>query len=514
NMFKKTEYGRRLIDLVAGTNPIIIIDEPQSVEGTKTKLSLKEFNPLFTLRYSATHKEIFNLVYQLDAVDAFNQKLVKKINVKGIEIKGTTGTNSYMYLEGIDISKTHNPKARIEIEVKQKDKIVKKIFKLDEGDDLFTKSNELEQYKGYKVSKISGLDNSVSFTNGHVIFSGDVNGEINESHVRRIQIRETIKSHINKEKQFFKHGIKIISLFFIDKVDKYRQYLEDGTPNNGEYAKVFEEEYENIINSLEFENDEYVNYLKNISSNSTHEGYFSIDKKTNRLVDPKETGKANSKTCNDVDAFDLIMKNKERLLNLNEPVRFIFSHSALKEGWDNPNVFQICILRNNDSTLVKKRQEIGRGLRLCVNQEGIRVDEDYDLLDANKVNVLTIVANESYEKFAGALQSEFEENLRERPTKLTEDYLYKNKIAGNKISEALAKKIIYDFRVQQYVDENDSITQKFKEDVEKGEVKIRDELKEHLPEIITIVKKLYEVSDKIEIGNEKDVEIKNKLNSN
>lgn len=508
NMYKRTERGAKLIDYIQGTKPIIIIDEPQSVEGKSTKLALKDFNSLFTLRYSATHRETYNMIYRLDAVDAFNKKLVKQINVKGIDIKGTTATHSYLYLEGIDISKTHYPKARVEIEIKQKEHIVKKTRKIDRGDDLYTISGELEQYKGYKVSDITA--DKVSFTNGVNLYVSDIHGNINEDHKRRIQIRETIRSHLNKERTLYKNGIKIMSLFFIDEVKNYRQYDEDGNQIPGKYAQIFEEEYQKIIQEYKDEDPEYLKYLESIEPDQTHEGYFSIDKK-GKLVNPKLSGRGKEKTCNDVSAYDLIMKKKELLLSLKEKTRFIFSHSALREGWDNPNVFQICVLRNTDPKEVRTRQEVGRGLRLCVNQNGERVDEEYEGLDASQANILTIIANESYEDFAHGLQNEFSKNLRDRPSKLTVDFLTKKSINGQRISQADAKAIHYDFTVNRYIDENGRLTEKYHKDREAGEIKLRDDYQDKIPEIVEIVRELYE--NVVRVHNEDDTnKIRNKIN--
>jgi type III restriction enzyme len=509
NMYKKTERGAKLIDYISGTNPIMIIDEPQSVEGKSTKLAMKDFNSLFTLRYSATHRETYNMIYRLDAVDAFNKKLVKQINVKGIDIKGTTATHSYLYLEGIDISKTQYPKARIELEIKQVNGVVKKTRNIKRGDDLFSLSDGLQQYKGYKVSDIT-VD-KVSFTNGINLTISDVLGNINEEHKRRIQIRETIRSHLNKEKNLYKKGIKTISLFFIDEVKKYRNYDEEGNSLQGKYAQLFEEEYLQLIKSYKKEEPDYVNYLNSITPEETHEGYFSIDKK-GKLTNPKETGRGENKTCDDVSAYDLIMKRKELLLDLKQKTRFIFSHSALREGWDNPNVFQICVLRNTDPKEVRTRQEVGRGLRLCVNQQGERVDEEFEGLDFTQANILTIIANESYEDFAHGLQNEFSKNIRDRPSKLTAEFLMKKSIAGEKISDSVAKAIVYDFTINQYIDENGTLTQKYHDDRESGEVKIRDELKDKTEEIVKVIRELYD--NTIKVHNEDDSsKIKNKINS-
>jgi type III restriction enzyme len=516
NMFKTTETGRTLMQIISGTNPILIIDEPQSVEGKKTKevmLGDKGFNALFTLRYSATHRESYNMVYCLDAVDAFNKKLVKKINVKGISIKGNTATHGYLYLEGIDISQTKLPKARIEIDIKQKGgNILRKSLKFSEGDDLFVKSGELKEYKGYRISEIDGLRNLVRFTNGNEIHTSEVVGEVNEEHKRRIQIRETIKSHLNKERINFEKGIKTISLIFIDEVAKYRIYDEQGNQGDGLYAKMFLEEYQELLERERIVlSEDYKIYLDSISPKETHKGYFSIDKK-NRLVDPKEKGRGIERTSDDVSAYDLIMKDKEKLLDLKEPTRFIFSHSALREGWDNPNVFQICVLRNTDPAEVRTRQEVGRGLRLCVDFNGERVDQDYSNADFSEINVLTIIANDSYEDFAEGLQKELLKELRERPTKLTEEFLTKRKLNGTKITQELAKKIIHDFIKKDYIDEEDRITEKCKEAIRNNALELSNELEIYKKELIEIVQEVYL---DIPIRNEDNTKtLKNRLNDN
>lgn len=326
--------SRRPIDIIAKTNPILIIDEPQSVEGKQTKERLKEFHPLLTLRYSATHKSdsIYNMVYRLDALEAYNKHLVKKIAVKGITETGTNASNSYVYLEGINLSKK-DPTATIQIDVKQAKGTKTKSMIVNVGDNLYDRSNYLEEYKeGFVVKSIDGRDDSVEFLNGIKLFAGDVTGKYDEDQLRRIQIRETILSHIQREQQLLRKGIKVLSLFFIDEVENYRKY-ENGQAVKGKYAQMFEEEYEDIVNSLQlsFGDEEYVRYLESISAESTHAGYFSVDKKgqlTNSKLSDKKSG-----TSDDIDAYDLIMKNKELLLDHDpkrSPVRFIFSHSALR----------------------------------------------------------------------------------------------------------------------------------------------------------------------------------------
>jgi type III restriction enzyme len=354
--------SRRPIDVIAQTNPILIIDEPQSVEGTQTIENLKSFNPLFTLRYSATHKKdrIFNLVYRLDAMEAYNKKLVKKIAVKGISQTGSTGTEGYLYLEGINLYKDKSPTAQLGFEIKQKSGLKTVVRTVSIGYNLYEQSGELEEYKDrYVITEIDGRDNSITFQNGKKIYAGDVKGTVNEDQLRRIQIRETILSHIERERQLYFKGIKVLSLFFIDEVAKYKQYDETGTAFNGQYADMFVEEYNDIIGNLQlqFGEDKYVDYLKSINTDTTHAGYFSIDKKKGQFIDGKIERRTQEST--DVDAYTLIMKDKERLLSFDEPVRFIFSHSALKEGWDNPNVFQICTLKQSTAE-TRKRQEVGR----------------------------------------------------------------------------------------------------------------------------------------------------------
>ncbi|ABR54066.1 type III restriction protein res subunit [Methanococcus vannielii SB] len=494
------EYGVAPIEYINTTNPIMIIDEPQSVEGkgkTKTKDVLSEFKPLFTLRYSATHRELYTLVYRLDAVDAFNKKLVKRIEVKGIEVKGGNATHGYFLVDEILTSKG-NPKARIEIDISTSKRQLKKV---EDGDNIYEKYAQLEQYKDWVIDKVDGRNNCVVVRTpeGDKTFDqGVIYGKPDKMYQRRIQIRELIKSHLNKESMNYKNGIKTISLFFIDEVAKYRQYADDGNQVNGEYAEIFVQEYTSIISEFLEENPELNDYLGKISVDDTHKGYFSIDKKSKQLKNPDLKGKGKEKTCSDPDTFELIMKDKKRLLDLKNPVRFLFSHSALKEGWDNPNVFQICILRDNESTEIKRRQEVGRGLRLCVNQNGERIDSSFEGIDVDKTNVLTIIANESYESFANALQSEFNESLKIRPTKFSVEFLKTQNINGTQISPDLANKIHYSFVINQYLTEDNEFTEKFRTDLETNDIKISESLKEYSKEIIELSKKV--VNNKIDIS--------------
>ena len=493
--------SRRPIDIIAKTNPILIIDEPQSVEGKQTKENLKQFNPMITLRYSATHKSdsIYNMVYRLDAMEAYNKRLVKKIAVKGITETGSTATNSYLYLESINLSKG-NPTATLQFEVKMASGAPKKKSRIvTEGDNLYDYSNGLEEYKnGFVVSRIDGRDDSVEFINGIKIYAGDVVGAVDEDQLRRIQIRETILSHLQRERQLFYKGIKVLSLFFIDEVANYREYDAANQPVNGKYAVMFEEEYEDILNNMQLSlgEDDYIKYLQSIPASKTHAGYFSVDgkgKMINSKVGRKET------TSDDVSAYELIMKNKELLLDRDpkkSPVRFIFSHSALREGWDNPNVFQICTLKQSSSD-VRKRQEVGRGLRLCVNQNGERMDVNALGNDVHNVNVLTVIASESYDSFAKGLQTEMAEAVADRPKAVTRD-LFVDKLVkddqGNEflITSDVASAIHYDLIVNGYINKLGELTDKYYEDKANGEIKIAEEAKDIASGVIEIIDSIYD----------------------
>lgn len=490
---------RRPIDVIAKTNPILIIDEPQSVEGTKTKQKLKEFNPLITLRYSATHKDVYNMIYRMDAIDAYNQRLVKKIAVKGISESGTTATNSFVYLEGINLSKK-NPTATIQFDVKMKNGTRQKSRIVNEGDNLFEYSNGLEEYRdGFVVRRIDGRDNHIEFLNGLTLYAGDVVGKVDEDQLRRIQIRETILTHLERERELFHKGIKVLSLFFIDEVDHYRIYNAAGEPENGKFAVMFEEAYTQAVQDLrkELDNqDEYAQYLDAISAESTHSGYFSIDKK-GRMSNGKISKKLG--TSEDVSAYDLIMKNKELLLDRDpkkSPVRFIFSHSALREGWDNPNVFQICTLKQSSSE-IRKRQEVGRGLRLCVNDKGERMDENVLGDDVQNVNLLTVIASESYDSFAKALQTEMAEAVADRPRAVT-DKLFVGRIlvdADNQerqIDQMLARAIQCSLIQNNYVDIQGKLTDSFYSDKKSGAFKLSEDLDPYCDSIIKIMESVYD----------------------
>lgn len=494
--------SRRPIDILAKTNPILIIDEPQSVEGKQTKENLKQFHPMITLRYSATHKadSIYNMIYRLDAMEAYNKRLVKKIAVKGITETGATGTESYVYLQSVNLSK-ENPTATIQFDCKGAKGIRKITRTVGEGFNLYENSNELDEYKdGFVINHIDGRDDSVHFQNGIKIYAGDVIGKVSEEQLRRIQIRETILSHIDRERQLFRKGIKVLSLFFIDEVAHYKCYDAGGQAYNGIFADMFEEEYADVAGSLQLGigEEDYLRYLDAIKAADTHAGYFSIDKK-GHIVNTVIGDDRRAKLSNDIDAYDLIMKNKELLLERDpkkSPVRFVFSHSALREGWDNPNVFQICTLKQSGSE-VRKRQEVGRGLRLCVNQDGERMDAVVLGEDVHNVNVLTIIASESYESFARGLQSELAEAVANRPRAVVPELFAGRGITDVNgdteiISADTAREIWLDLRMQGYIDKAGALTDKYYADKANGCVKVADEVANSAESIIRILDSVYD----------------------
>ena len=505
-IFRKLDNfrSRRPIDIIAKTNPILIIDEPQSVEGPAAKKNLKLFSPLLTLRYSATHKadSIYNMVYRLDAMEAYNKRLVKKIAVKGITESGSTATEGFVYLESINLSKA-DPTATIQFDYIGAKGLRKKTATVGIGYNLYDNSGEsgkLDEYKeGFVVKSIDGRDNSVEFLNGVKIFAGDVIGKVSEDQLRRIQIRETILSHLERERQLFHKGIKVLSLFFIDEVAKYKQYDEAGHPFNGIYADMFEEEYNDILSSMQREigDEDYIRYLDAISAHDTHAGYFSVDKK-GKMTDSKLSDKKEG-TSDDIDAYDLIMKNKELLLDRDpkkSPVRFIFSHSALREGWDNPNVFQICTLKQSSSE-VRKRQEVGRGLRLCVNQDGERMDANVLGNDVQSINVLTVIASESYDSFAKGLQTELADAVAGRPVAVTAD-LFKGKVIvdarGNEqvVDGDTAQAIYFDLIVNGYIDKKGVLTDKYYADKANGAIQVAEEVADSRDSVINILDSVYD----------------------
>ena len=520
---KRDEFGsRRPIDVIKANRPIIILDEPQKMGGTATQNALKKnFAPLFSLNYSATHKTSHNLVYVLDALDAFKKKLVKKIEVKGFELKNLGGTNRYMYLAAIVIDKKKPPRARLEFEVSRAAGSPKReTHLLEVGDSLYTASKGLEEYKGISIADIDPIRATVTFSNGNSLAAGEASGNVNEDDIRRIQIRETINSHFDKEEKLFEQGIKCLSLFFIDEVAKYRQYDDDGEEILGEYGHIFEEEYIATLNErLTLFPTSYQAYLRGIETTETHRGYFSIDKKGHAV---NSTVKRGSDDSDDISAYDLILKRKEVLLSFEEPTRFIFSHSALREGWDNPNVFQICTLKHSDNATAK-RQEVGRGLRLCVNSFGERQDlESCGETLVHNVNMLTVVASESYAGFVADLQSEIKSDLYERPTKASVEYfsgrtvyLSDEQTHTLTVAEATA---VYNYLVRNdYVDDNGGVTDNYRAAAEAGSFAPMKPEIAHLGESVhKLVQAIFDPSIlKDMAGNGHDTKVKdNPLNEN
>ena len=494
--------SRRPIDIIAKTNPILIIDEPQSVEGKQTKENLKQFHPMITLRYSATHRKdsIYNMVYRLDAMEAYNKRLVKKIAVKGITESGTSGTEGYVYLQSVNLSRA-DPTATIQFDCKGAKGLRKITRTVGIGYRLYENSNELPEYKdGFVVKSIDGRDDSVEFVNGIKIFAGDVIGKVSEEQLRCLQIRETILSHMERERELFRRGIKVLSLFFIDEVAHYKYYDETGQARNGLFADQFEEQYEDVVSHLQLGigDEDYARYLDAIRAEDTHAGYFSIDKK-GHIVNTVAGDDKKAKLSNDTGAYDLIMKNKELLLDRDpkrSPVRFVFSHSALREGWDNPNVFQICTLKQGGSE-VRKRQEVGRGLRLCVNQDGVRQDAAVLGGDVHNVNVLTVIASESYDSFARALQSELAEAVASRPRAVTPELFAGRSLTGANgdteiITADIAREIWLDLRTKDYIDRSGALTDQYYQDKASGSVQIAQEFADSSESILRILDSVYD----------------------
>ncbi|HEM7878933.1 TPA: DEAD/DEAH box helicase family protein [Burkholderia contaminans] len=509
--------SRRPIDVISANRPILILDEPQKMEGGKTLDSLVNFKPLMVLRYSATHKTTHNKIHRLDALDAYNQKLVKKIAVRGISVKGMAGTAGYLYLESIEISSKRPPEARVEFEQKLASGTIKRVVrKLVKGDNLFSEkfSNELDQYRGFVVSDINANTDTLSFANGVELAVGDALGDLTETALRRLQIREAIKAHFDKEQTLFLQGVKVLTLFFIDEVAKYRDYA--APEEKGEYGRIFEEEYNTYLNEmLDLDETAYVKYLKSISTDKTHSGYFSIDKKSKRQVDSDvATRGENAGMSDDVDAYDLILKDKERLLSLSEPVRFIFSHSALREGWDNPNVFVICALKHSDNT-ISRRQEVGRGLRLSVNQQGDRIDNPAIVHD---VNVLTVVASESYKDFVAALQKDISDSLSARPRAANEEYfigkVLKTASGEVQVTPLMAKQIYRYLVKNDYTDDSDRIAAAYHNAKQAGLLAdLPEDLKPHADQVFQLIDSVFSASQLPDIGDGRHPK-KNPLNAN
>ena len=500
--------SRKPIDVIKANRPVLILDEPQKMGGEATLKALPEFNPLFILRYSASHAVTHAKIYRLDALDAYNQKLVKKIAVRGIQTRGLAGTNAYLYLQRVEISRS-DPVAWIELEVKRANGEIKRTLrKVTKSDNLYEISNNLEQYRDrFTIAEISAQngEDQVAFTNGQVLRGGQASGDVHEADIRRIQIKEAIQAHLETEQSKFAQGIKVLSLFFIDEVVKYRDYAR--TDTKGDYARIFEEAYEEavaaLLATLPLEHG-YRTYLQSLSAAETHQGYFSIDKKTQQLVDPRVTVRGErAGHSDDVSAYDLILKDKESLLcypsNQDDPqsrkrknVRFIFSHSALREGWDNPNVFVIAMLKNSEST-ISRRQEVGRGLRISVNQDGERNDDPATVHD---INVLTVVASESYEEFVAGLQKEVDEGLSARPRKASPAF-FQGKVIQTEggpisISQAQAKQMYRYLVKNDYSDDSDEIAAAYHAAKDEGRLApLPEELQPYASGVFNLIDSLF-----------------------
>ena len=499
--------GQSPRELVSSCNPIVIIDEPQSVDSTaKRKKAIRSLNPLFVLRYSATHKEAYNKIYRLTPADAFQRGLVKGITVDSV-LSQEDLNGSYVRLESTKVASSIT--AKLTIDVRQKDGSQKrKKVTVRTSDDLFAKSGENTDYEaGWVVNNISAVagDEWVEFQNGERIELGQAVGDVAADAIKRAQIKSTIEDHLQRQLELAPRGIKVLSLFFVDKVEKYRLY---DPVRNGEYAQMFEEEYAAAVSSLKWrERYERAGVPLDTDASAVHSGYFSQDGK-GRLKNTSDSASAAA----DISTFETIMQDKETLLSFpadgddaktraKKRIQFIWSHSALKEGWDNPNVFQICTLVETKDKLTK-RQKIGRGLRLCVNQDGERC---YD----EGVNVLTVIANESYESFAGGLQSEFEEDGYKFGILTAETFSNVVVQCEDGTEELLGyrkSKAIFDsFKAQGIVDDKGKITPELKRAAEQGNVTVPEGMEDVKPEVERIVLKK---AQKLQIRDKaKEVEV-------
>lgn len=501
--------GMRPIDLIKETHPIVIIDEPQSTRRTpKEKEAINSLNPLCTLGYSATHKEIHNLIYKLDAIDAYDMGLVKQIEVASFE---SANYHNKAYLKLVSVDNKKSPfKAKIEINKYRNGKTKRDYVTVKAGDDLSsTKLANLEIYDGYVVNEIycEEGNESVNFTNREEVLTiGKPVGDIDDRVIKRKQIRKTIEEHLNKELKLNPLGIKVLSLFFIDKVANYRYYDEEGNPQKGIYAQIFEEEYKRLITK-----QKYSTLTKEIDLKTpieeVHKGYFAQDKK-GKLKDTKTNKEGVSFTKETEITYNTIMKDKEFLLSFDSKLRFIFSHSALREGWDNPNVFQICTL-NETRSIIKKRQEIGRGLRLCVNQEGERITD-------NHINTLTVMANESYEDFAKKLQKEIEEDegikfgIIQKHT--FSSISFKNDKGELKHLESQSSEEIFNFfKHKGYIDAKGKIQDELKIAIKKKTVEVPEKYEEYKDDIVAVAQKLTKKRDIKNLNDKREFKLNKKV---
>ncbi|MCO7722410.1 DEAD/DEAH box helicase family protein [Myroides odoratimimus] len=503
------KLGAKPINLLQETNPVVIVDEPQStISSPLQKKSIKNLNPLVVYRFSATHKEKINLLYKFDAIDAYNDNKVKKIEVASITTKNEVSDGAFV--QCISITNTKGIKAKLVIDIKGKNgKVDRKAKDIKLGDDLY-EITRLDQYYGFIVNEINTSPEYINFVNGKLVQPGDVLGGVNDREIKRKLIAKTIEEHLDKEVRLNPKGIKVLSLFFIDSVAKYRLYDDEGNPSNGDYAAIFEEEYNRIIQLPKYK----LTLFKEVKEVDTlvsdvHKGYFSSDKKGKKsnAKDKFEFFKDTSGSVKaDEDTYQLIMKDKERLLSFDSSVRFIFSHTALKEGWDNPNVFQICLLKEMGTSEIRKRQEIGRGLRIPVDQEGKRI---YD----ESVNILTTIVNESFTDFVEGYQKELTEDTGIKFGFLAIESFNTITIGINENNEPIylgqeqSEKLFQHFIEKEYIDKKGKILDNLKIAVKGDTVDLGQEFEADVTK--QIINRITEVAGSLEIKNNAEkVEVK------
>ncbi len=505
--------GCKPLDLIKSTNPIVFVDEPQTTMNTDLgKTAVRNLNPFTIIRYSATHREKKNLMYKLNAVDAYEKKLVKQIEVGSIE---TEGANNQPYIRLLNIKPSHgSPIAQIEVDSLVRGAIKRKKISVRKNDDLEQKTKRTE-YAGYIIKSIHGIKGNqyIDFTSREEIIKlHESIGGVNETQIKTAMISRTIEEHLDKELRLNPQGIKVLSLFFIDEVARYRQYDEDGNPKNGEYAQIFEQEYSRLIQKPKYKDLLQCSY--ELDASEVHSGYFSIDKrsKRDRPKEKFECYKDSNKriTKADEDTYSLIMRDKEALLSFNSKLRFIFSHSALKEGWDNPNVFQICTLRDLGGSPITPRQQIGRGLRLCVNQNGERVL-------SQEVNILSVMATESYREFAQKLQEEIEADTGIK-FGIIEPGTFADIVVGKHenshmlyLGQEGSTRVFHHLINYRYIDQEGIIQEKLKIDLKENMVNLPEEISKEIYTEKQVLKRLKNAAGKLEIKN-KDYRVKVNLN--
>ena len=506
-MYRHSEKtgDERPIDLIRATSPIVIVDEPQSVDGGldgKGKKAMQQLNPLCTLRYSATHVDKHHMVYRLDAVDAYEQKLVKQIEVAAATVQGG---NNKPYVRVMSVSNKRGMiSAKVELDVETLAGVHRQEVMVQDGDDL-EQTTHRAMYADYRIGEIKTAKGEefveLRYPGGEkYLRNGEAHGDVEPLAIQREMIRRTIKEHLDKEKRLRPQGIKVLSLFFIDAVDRYRQYDADGNPVKGEYARIFEEEYRRYAKHPDYQSL-FAEVDLTAAAEEVHNGYFSIDKRKvgNKSVEMVKDTRGDTKA--DDDTYNLIMRDKEKLLGLDTPLKFIFSHSALREGWDNPNVFQICTLRDIQSER-ERRQTIGRGLRLCVKAEG----NDFVRVRGFEVNTLTVIATESYEQFADNLQKEIEADTGIRFGIVQDHQFAALAVKGEDGKEAplgfeQSKALWAHLKSQGYIDAKGKVQDALKLALKNGTLVVPAEFEAQRGQIAEVLRKL---SGKLEIKNADD----------